>query len=259
MQVTRIDHIHIKVNDQPKATALYEQVIGAKLLVEADFSDDSGIRIGYNPFPLGLELMEVTDTSKEMAKIYEPAPEGVFALSLKVPDIDKATEELEAMGHKLMMRYDFGEIKEALFDTKKALGVYIELISHPGEDASQVDDGGVSASGKVRSRTDEPPAGVQAAAPPASAQPAEPPASVQPAAPVQEPKKSLNFSVSSKVGDLMNNPAAKAVIDEFLPEAAGNPQTKMAYGMSLKMLASFPAAKISKALLAEIDARLRAL
>jgi len=88
MEVTRIDHIHIKVKDQPKATALYEQVIGAKLLIEADFSEESGIRIGYNPFPIGLELMEVTDTGKEMAKIYEPAPEGVFALSLKVPDID---------------------------------------------------------------------------------------------------------------------------------------------------------------------------
>ena len=250
MEVTRIDHIHIKVKDQPKATALYEQVIGAKLLMEADFSDDSGIRIGYNPFPIGLELMEVTDTSKEMAKIYEPAPDGVFALSLKVPDIDKATEEMEAMGYPLLMRYDFGEIKEALFDTKGALGVYIELIDHPGEDASEVDDGGVSASGIVRPRAAEPPASVSAA---------EPPPSVQPAATAQEPRKPLNFSVSSKVGDLMNNPAAKAVIDEFLPEAAGNPQTKMAYGMSLKMLASFPAAKISKDLLAQIDARLQAL
>ena len=67
------------------------------------------------------------------------------------------------------------------------------------------------------------------------------------------------FSVNSKVGELMNDPAARAVIDKFLPLAASNPQTKMAYGMSLKMLASFPQAEMSKELLAEIDAALQAL
>lgn len=154
MRVERIDHIHVKVKDQPEATALYEQVIGTKMMMEADFSDDYGMRVAYNPFPVGLELMEVTDGSKEMAVIYAAAPDGVFALSLKVPDIDEATAEMEAMGHKLLMRYDFGDIKEALFDSKKAVGIYFELIEYAGEDISEVDNGGVSGSGKVQARVD---------------------------------------------------------------------------------------------------------
>jgi hypothetical protein len=240
MNVERIDHIHIKVHDQPTITGLYEKVLGTKMLMEADFTDDSGMRVAYNPFPIGLELMEVTDTGKEMAKIYEAAPEGVFALSLKVPDIEDATADMESMGHKLLMRYDFGEIKEALFDSKKALGLYIELIEYATENITDADDGGVSTSGQVRSRTSEQPT------------------SLQTEETAQEQRK-MTFSIDSKVGDLMKNPAAKAVIDEFLPEAATNPQTKMAYGMSLKMLANFPQAKISKGLLAQIDARLQAL
>lgn len=152
MQVERIDHIHVKVKDEPKATALYEAVLGTKMMMEADFSDDYGMRVAYNPFPIGLELMEVTDGSKEMAAIYAAAPDGVFALSLKVPDIDAATVEMEAMGHKLLMRYDFGDIKEALFDSKKTVGIYFELIEYAGENITDVDDGGVSESGKVQAR-----------------------------------------------------------------------------------------------------------
>jgi len=67
------------------------------------------------------------------------------------------------------------------------------------------------------------------------------------------------FSMDSKLGDLMKDPAAKAVIDQFLPGASTNPQTKMAFGMTLKALAGFPQAKISKDLLAQIDAALKAL
>jgi catechol 2,3-dioxygenase-like lactoylglutathione lyase family enzyme len=153
MKVERIDHIHVKVADQPKTTARYEEVLGAKVLMEADFTDDYGMRVAYNPFPIGIELMEVTDRSKQMAKIYAAAPEGVFALSLKVPNIDEATAEMEAMGHALLMRYDFGEIKEALFDSKKTVGLYVELIEYAAENITDADDGGVSESGRVEPRT----------------------------------------------------------------------------------------------------------
>jgi hypothetical protein len=143
MKVDRIDHIHIKVSDQPVETVLYEQVLGKKMLMEADFSEDYGMRVAYNPFPIGIELMEVTDNSKEMAKIYAAAPDGVFALSLKVPDIEAATLEMEVMGYKMLLRYDFGDIKEALFDSKKAIGMYLELIEYAGDDITEVDNGNV--------------------------------------------------------------------------------------------------------------------
>ena len=65
-----------------------------------------------------------------MGAIYAKAPEGVFALSYKVTDMTAAITDMEALGHKLLLKYEFGPIREALFDTKDSLGVYIELIDY---------------------------------------------------------------------------------------------------------------------------------
>jgi len=67
------------------------------------------------------------------------------------------------------------------------------------------------------------------------------------------------FSQDSKVRDLVNDPEAKAVMESFIPGFSTHPQLKMAFGMTLKQIAGFPQAKISKEMLAEIDAKLRAL
>lgn len=133
MEVEKIDHVHVKTNNLESAVSNYEGLIGRKFLFEADFSDLYGMKVAFNSFPLGFELMEATDKGKEMGRMYAEAPDGVFAISLKVPDIEKATVEMESMGYKLILRYDFGPIKEALFDTKKALMIYIELMEYPGE------------------------------------------------------------------------------------------------------------------------------
>ncbi len=144
MKSDQIDHIHVKVNDMKSVTSAFEDVLGKKMDIgELDFTADNGLKVSFNGFPNGLEIMEVTDKTKEMAALYDPAPEGIFAISLKVDDIEKATADMESMGHKMLMRYDFGEIKEALFDTQKALKVYVELIEYPTGDIMAADSGGV--------------------------------------------------------------------------------------------------------------------
>jgi len=67
------------------------------------------------------------------------------------------------------------------------------------------------------------------------------------------------FSMNSKLGDIIKDPKACAILDAYVPGASTNPQTKLAYGMSLKIIAGFPQAGIPKAKLAEIDAKLQAL
>jgi hypothetical protein len=67
------------------------------------------------------------------------------------------------------------------------------------------------------------------------------------------------FSQDSKVGDIVKDEAAKAVIESFFPGFSTHPQLKMAFGMTLKAIAAFPQAKISKEMLAEMDAKLQAL
>ena len=62
----------------------------------------------------------------------------------------------------------------------------------------------------------------------------------------------MAFDVNSKMKDLMANPEAKAIIEKYVPGYWDNPQSKQSFGMTLKVLSSFPQAKIFKDNLAKI-------
>ena len=56
----------------------------------------------------------------------------------------------------------------------------------------------------------------------------------------------MAFNADSKFGDLLDNPAAKAVLMKHLPELEkAGPMLNMARGMTLKMVAGFPQANIT--------------
>ena len=84
MKVSRVDHIHIKVDELEKTTEEYEKVFGFSFPPIIDFTDRSGFKVVFNQFPNGIELMKVVDNTKPMARLYNEAPVGVFALSLNI-------------------------------------------------------------------------------------------------------------------------------------------------------------------------------
>jgi len=67
------------------------------------------------------------------------------------------------------------------------------------------------------------------------------------------------FSIDTKMKDLLSDPAATAVLEEYIPGMSKNPQIKMAYGMTFKKVAGFPQTGLSKDQVAEIDQKLQAL
>jgi len=52
----------------------------------------------------------------------------------------------------------------------------------------------------------------------------------------------MAFTVDSSLGQLLDDPQAKAVIDQYLPGLSTNPMVAMVRGMSLKMILSMPQA-----------------
>jgi hypothetical protein len=62
----------------------------------------------------------------------------------------------------------------------------------------------------------------------------------------------MAFDVNTKIKDLMANPEAKAVIAKYIPGFWENPQSKQAFGMSLKVMTSFPQSKAIKEVLPQI-------
>lgn len=86
---------------------------------------------------------------------------------------------------------------------------------------------------------------------PAAAQPAPAPAAAAPG-----PK---SFSVqTSTVGELLDNPAAKAIFAKYLPDVVANPQLEMGRAMTLPDIVQYEPA-ITPDKLAAIDAELKAL
>ena len=130
MKVERLDHIHIYVNDIDKAIAFFSEVLGTKF---SDFIVVTEVKLKSTLEPLGLELMQPTSPGSYVAKAIERRGEGLAAISLKVPDIEQATAELEARGLKVVGRIKLGGLKEVQFHPKDAFGVMIELAEYEDE------------------------------------------------------------------------------------------------------------------------------
>lgn len=138
MEILRIDHLHVKGFDFEDTRAAYERLMGREFVIELDFTDDQGTEVVYEPYPLGVELFNPTDPTLTSGRLADGAKPGVFAVSYKVPDIEVAMEEMKAMGYELIEFYDFGDIKEAIFETMDTFGFYVEIISYPGNTITEV-------------------------------------------------------------------------------------------------------------------------
>jgi hypothetical protein len=56
----------------------------------------------------------------------------------------------------------------------------------------------------------------------------------------------MGFSADTKLGEIMDNPAAKAVMQKHYPEMTTmGPMINMGRGLTLKQIAAFPQAKMS--------------
>lgn len=66
-------------------------------------------------------------------------------------------------------------------------------------------------------------------------------------------------TAATTIGDLLDNPATKAVLDKHMPALATNPQLDMARSMTLKQIQGFAGDMLSDEVLAKVDADLAAI
>lgn len=73
----------------------------------------------------------------------------------------------------------------------------------------------------------------------------------------------MTLSLNTTLGELIDNPQAKAILDKHIPGASNNPMIGMARGMSLNLILSMPQAaqfgltkEKAEAILAEINKQL---
>ena len=52
----------------------------------------------------------------------------------------------------------------------------------------------------------------------------------------------MAYTMDSTLGEVLKDPRAKAVLDQYVPGVSSNPQVAMVAGMTFKQIASFPMA-----------------
>lgn len=69
----------------------------------------------------------------------------------------------------------------------------------------------------------------------------------------------MALTIDSKMGDLLADHKAKAVLEKHIPGISTNPQMAMAKGMTLKMIAPMSGGKITPAILKAVEEDLKKL
>jgi hypothetical protein len=77
-------------------------------------------------------------------------------------------------------------------------------------------------------------------------------------APATAAAPAAGASVDSKIGDLLANPATKAVVDKYMPGLETSPYLDMAKGMTVRDASKYPQAGLDDAKLTAMDAELKA-
>ena len=69
----------------------------------------------------------------------------------------------------------------------------------------------------------------------------------------------MSFSIESKLGDLLDNDATKAILEKHMPGISTHPQIGMGRGFALSMVAKFSGGLITEDMLQKVNAELSAL
>ena len=72
-------------------------------------------------------------------------------------------------------------------------------------------------------------------------------------------RHAMSFSIETKLGDLLDNEATKAILEQFMPGISAHPQIAMGKGFALSMVAKFSGGLITEDMLAKVNEALVAL
>lgn len=126
----KIDHLGIAVDDLAAAVELYRDILGLEYAGEETVAEQK-VRTAF--FPLGessVELLEATDPDSPIAKFIEKRGPGIHHIALRVDDVAKAIEVLQAKGVRMIdtvPRKGAHGAKIAFIHPKSTPGILVEI------------------------------------------------------------------------------------------------------------------------------------
>ncbi len=123
-----IDHVVIAVNDLDAAVATFGDTYGLRM---SRRGENAGLGIANAFFPLGDSEIELVtplgDDDRNPVRRRLQDGEGLFLLSLRVPDVDAAVAGLREQGSTVTDPSE-GDPRLAFVSPKHAHGVHLQLI-----------------------------------------------------------------------------------------------------------------------------------
>ena len=116
----KIDRIAIAVKDLEKAVDFFSDLLGIEFDIVGS-SEQLGMRGGYSA--CGLELIESTRPGSIINRFLEQRGEGLWALVLKVRNMDEMIKRFEEKGLKVAGDVKAGAMREVAFHPKGSYGV----------------------------------------------------------------------------------------------------------------------------------------
>jgi methylmalonyl-CoA/ethylmalonyl-CoA epimerase len=134
MKTLGIDHIVIAVKDIEKATEFFSE------LFETSFEElepPEGAQVRTKICPEGVELISSRTPGSPVEKFIEGKGEGLYGLSFRVVNFQKATEDVKKKGIRIIgkaekdqLGRDVFNLKELFLHPKDAFGVQLLLTQY---------------------------------------------------------------------------------------------------------------------------------
>jgi methylmalonyl-CoA/ethylmalonyl-CoA epimerase len=132
MNILKVDHIGIAVNNLEETLKFYEDVLGLKC-EGTEVVEEQKVKVAF--LPVGdteLELLESTTEDGPIAKFIAKngGRGGIQHVAVRVDNIESAIEEVKAKGYKMIddtPRYGAGNARIAFCHPKGTDGVLLEL------------------------------------------------------------------------------------------------------------------------------------
>ena len=132
MNILKVDHVGIAVNNLEETLKFYEEVLGLKC-EGTEVVEEQKVKVAF--LPVGdteLELLESTTEDGPIAKFIAKngGRGGIQHVAVRVDNIENAIEEVKAKGYKMIdqtPRYGAGNARIAFCHPKGTDGVLLEL------------------------------------------------------------------------------------------------------------------------------------
>lgn len=131
MELLEIDHICIAVRNLSETRHKYEEDLGLKPFIVYEASEEKIKVVRYYVGKVAIELIEPLTEDSEVAKFLQKKGEGVYLISYRVADVERALEELRQRGIKTIdqkPRFLMGNRYAFIHHPKELGGVLTEIL-----------------------------------------------------------------------------------------------------------------------------------